>query len=281
MRLHINETFLHNEGVRKDNSNHYIFDNKQDMEDDIIMLTTDTSGKEKTSTGIEYYYGYEFNPKINNKQQTEFRSALKHNFNNPDVFYSEEATDFVRNGLYRMDEMKRFGTFGAVISTADHYGDETLTGMMCSLVWDEVPDDVPCYHIQLLKRMCNEVTFDEERARNALRNTKKYGKREKDVEDAITLLKNDFEKAKARGGLFKMKIYKPVVGRVGFIDFLKFANEHDQQFYETLKEGTEVLICEDFLTSGSTVNEIIRFLNTINPNTKISVFVLINQKRNY
>ena len=133
MRLHINETFPHNEGVRKDDSNHYIFDNKQDMKDDIIMLTTDTSGKEKTSTGIEYYYGYEFNPKINNKQQTEFRSALKHDFNNPDVFYSEEATDFVRNGLYRMDEMKRFSNFGAVISTADHYGDETLTGMMCSL----------------------------------------------------------------------------------------------------------------------------------------------------
>ena len=81
--------------------------------------------------------------------------------------------------------------------------------------------------------------------------------------------------------VFTMKHYQPVRGRAGFIDFLKFPTPKHQAFYEALKNGTEVLICDDFMTSGSTIKEIIRFLNSINANTNISVFVLIDQYRKY
>lgn len=270
---------IYDEGIRKDESDHYIFDYYLDIDTDIIFLSKNTSGV-KTVGNLTYYYGYEFNPKATRKQQEDFRNSIKHKFHDNNIFYSEDADRFVRDGIYRMDELKSLSDFGVVISTASFYGEKTLTGLMCQICWDEMPDRVPCCNFQLIKKMCKDVTFDEERAREALMHTEKY-RDKRDVDNAIKNLKAQFEAEKRRGGLFKIKLYKPVIGRSGFIDFLKFATPSHQKLYETLKNGTEVLVCEDFITSGSTVNEIIRFLNSINPNNKISVFVLINQFRDY
>ena len=273
MKLYIDE------GVRKDETGHYVFDKEFDFDTDIIRLCTKTSGTKQIGD-VTVYYGFEFNPKSSMKQQKDFRDALKHKITDDDVFYGEDARRFVEDGIYNMDEMKRLNDFGAVISTASYYGEKTLTGLMCQLCWDETSDNVKCCNLQLIKKMCKDVTFDEDRAMEALLKTDKY-KNRIDAENAIKSLKQQFNQAIKKGGIFKIKLYKPVIGRAGFIDFLKFATPAHQKLYETLREGTEVLICEDFMTSGSTVNEIIRFLNTINPNNKISVYVLINQLRSY
>ena len=271
---------LQNEGVRKDESGHYVFDYDFDFDTDIIRLCTDTSGIKQTDT-LTYYYGFEFNPKSTDKQQKDFRNALKHKIGNDSVFYGEEATRFVEDGIYALDEMKRLDDFSVVISTASTYGEKTLSGLMCQIIWDLCSVDTNVYNMQLIKKFCTDVTFDENRAREALLKTKRYGKRQNMIDEVILSLKNQFEEAKREGGLFKIKRYKPVAGRYGFIDFLLFGNPQDQETYERLKEGTEVLICDDFITSGSTIAEIIRFLNAVNPNNKISVFVLINQMRDY
>lgn len=268
------------EGIRKDESGHYVFDDEFDFDTDIIMLCTDTSGKNEVDD-LTYYYGFEFNPKCTIKNQSEFRNAIKHKMKDNSVFYGEDATRFVEDGIYKLDEMKRLNDFGVVISTASEYGEKTLSGLMCAIIFDMAPEGTTVYDMQLIKRMCSDVTFDEERARQALLKTNRYGNDNKSVESAIRSLKEQFEDAKREGGLFKMKKYKPVAGRAGFIDFLRFGNPYDQETYEKLKEGTEVLICDDFITSGSTVKEIIRFLTAINPNTEISVFILVNQMRRY
>lgn len=127
--------------------------------------------------------------------------------------------------------------------------------------------------------MCADVTFDENKALKALQKLNRY----RDDKDAalakVEQMKELFEEQKESGKLFKMKLYTPAPVREGFMDFLKFANETEQRIYEKLRKGIEVLICGDFVTSGSTIREMIRFLNSINPNTQISVFVLIDQLR--
>ena len=279
MKLHIKENSISYEGVRKAwDKEHYLIDFDKDLDNDIILLTKDTSGEYK-SDNLTYYYGYRFNSKCSQKEQAEFRTALKHKMDSKAVFYSNSVHDFVENGLYKMDELKRLNDFGVVISTANSYSEQTLTGKMCQICFDLINSEAEALNMRLLKKLCQDVTFDEERARAALRKTRSYGGSEESIDEVIESLKNQFEKAIEEGGLFKIKRYQPVAGRAGFIDFLKFANEREQHIYETLREGTEVLICEDFITSGSTVNEIIRFLNTINPKNKISVFVLIDQLR--
>ena len=277
MKIHINEEYVYDEGIRKDDNGHYIFDNKLDFDTDIIYLNKDLSGM-KTTNNLTYYYAYTFNPKTSGKLQKQFRTDLKHSFTDPNVFYGDEAFEFVENGILHLDSMKKLNSFDAVITTANYVGEETLAGKMAMFIWDEVPNSIPCYNMQLIKRFCREVTFDEEKAYNALINTEKY-KEHEDAINAVNSLKKQFERAKQTNNLFTMKHYQPVHGRVGFINFLKFPSKKDQKLYEALRQGAEVLICDDFLTTGSTVNEIIRFLNSINPNTKISVFVLIDQYR--
>lgn len=279
MKIHINEEYVYDEGIRKDDNGHYIFDNKLDFDTDIIYLNKDLSGM-KTTNNLTYYYAYTFNPKTSGKLQKQFRTDLKHSFTDPNVFYGDEAFEFVENGILHLDSMKKLNSFDAVITTANYVGEETLAGKMAMLIWDEVPDTTLCGNIQLIKKMTQEVTFDENRAREALAKTNKYST-EYDREQAIEELKNQFEIAKKKDEIFTMKHYQPVRGRAGFIDFLKFPTPKHQAFYEALKNGTEVLICDDFMTSGSTIKEIIRFLNSINANTNISVFVLIDQYRKY
>lgn len=267
------------EGVRKDQTEHYVFDYNRDGTDDVIYLTVG-KGAEIVSDNLTYYYAYEFNQKSNRKLQSDFRDALKHKFTDKNIFYSEDVDKFVENGFCRLDAMKSLDDFEVVISTATRYGEQSLTGLMCRICWDIMPNHVNCGNLQLIKKMCKDVTFDESRARDALRKTARYSDPD-EIEDAITSLKNQFEVAKREGNPFQIKRYKPVVGRVGFIDFFKFATPAHRSIYEKLREGTEVLICDDFITSGATVSEIIRFLNSINPNTKITVFVLVNQLRSY
>ena len=267
------------EGIRKDSKNRYIFDKNNDLKTDII-LTKSTTGGRVVSDNLTFYYGYEFNPKSSMEEQAEFRDAIKHRFQDDNLFYSNAAIDFVQEGINRLDSMKKLEDFGVAISTASRYGEQTLTGLMCATCWDSMPEHVDCGNLQLLKKMCKDVTFDEDRARKALLNTVRYQDQE-DAEAAVQTLKKQFEIAKKAGNPFEIKRYKPVVGRVGFIDFFKFATPAHRNIYEKLVSGTEVLVCVDFLTSGSTVSEIIRFLNSINKNVKITVFVLINQKRKY
>ena len=171
-----------------------------------------------------------------------------------------------------------------VFSTSKTYREKSLVGTMCRLLWEYVEPNVGTYdkfHLELFKKHCQEVTFDEERARKALMQTTRYGKDIRKVDDAIEHIKGLFEQAKLKNALFTMKAYIPVIGRAGFIDFLKFKDDADQNVYRNLRAGKEVLICDDFLTSGATIEEIKRFLRTINPDVKLSVFVLVNQLRSY
>ena len=96
------------DGVRKDNTDHYDFDYKQDFNSDVIHLCRDTSGIKKANN-LTYYYGYEFNRNANRQDCADFRNALKHCFEDDSVFYSGEAEEFVMNGIEKKLTSWSFG----------------------------------------------------------------------------------------------------------------------------------------------------------------------------
>ena len=151
------------EGVRKDNTGHYVFDKHFDFDSDVLKLTTNTSGK-KTTNDLTYYYGYEFNDNIDIVEQSAFRRALKHDMHDPNIFYSDDVDNFVEDGIYRMNSMKKLNDFSLVISTASKYDEQSLTGAMCTAIWDYVKPNVETldqYNLQLFKKRCKDVTCDE------------------------------------------------------------------------------------------------------------------------
>ena len=139
---------------------------EKDFESDIIKLTSGTGGQ-GTLNNEPFYYAYELNDNVKPNIQKAFRDALKHKMTDKHVFFSEQAFDFVECGIGRMYSMRSMDDFSLVISTATHYGEKTLAGLMCVYIWDTVKSTVETYdkfHLELFKKHCQEVTFDEERA---------------------------------------------------------------------------------------------------------------------
>ena len=97
-------------GVRKDSTEHYIFDNEKDFDRDVIYLTN-SHGGEIVTDNLTYYYAYEFNSKANMKSQKDFRDALKHSLMDKKVFYGKDAIAFVENGFSRLNENETVGRF--------------------------------------------------------------------------------------------------------------------------------------------------------------------------
>ena len=56
IKLNIND-INYNEGIRKDNNNHYIFDKETDKVTDFLYLNPSINGV-KTEDGLPYYFAY-------------------------------------------------------------------------------------------------------------------------------------------------------------------------------------------------------------------------------
>lgn len=132
----------------------------------------------------------------------------------------------------------------------------------------------PFLTFELVKQTYNDVIFDTDVAFKSLIEA---GWDIVDAEDEVNFISNKFNSLKQEGTLFQIKRFIPSEIRKGFSNFLKFKNDRQRQTYEKL-QGVDVLIYDDFLTSGSTVKEIIRYLKSINSDNTLTVFVLVNQQ---
>ena len=281
MRLNIFNDDIITDGVRIDDNGRYIFDKFNDFPTDIMDLNNDVSGVYE-SDDITYVYAYSFKEGVSKEIQKGFRDALKHNFKSTDLFYTDSVFDFVEDGVFRLDAIKRIDTFDVLVVVRPTGNDESLLDLVVTLVEEYAKT---CFvTIGLIKKMLSEVTFDEEKAFIALKNTEKYGdKTDAQIRREIAGIVRNIQKRIKNNPLelFQMKRFLPSAARKGFSDFLKFKTEQDERLFRRLEKGTEVLICDDFVTSGSTLKEMKSFLESINPNVNITAFALINQNRQY
>ena len=264
------------DGISKNSDGKYDFDYSHDLEYDLIHLCDDSCGL-KTSGDLTYFYAYRFNPEADENEVKEFRKRFKNSYNDASFFYKDEVFDFVELGMLRMDKYKKLTDFNIVFMAdfgTDH--DISVMSLLDSLMLEYTNGD--WINVKLVKATYDDIKFDRDKAKKALMKTDKY-RNEKKAEDAIRDIEILFETNKRNGKLFKMKNYMPVVARCGFYDFLKFDTEEHREVFESLANGSEALICDDFITSGSTVKEIERYLHSINPDVNMTVFVLVDQLR--
>ena len=267
------------DGVRKDKMGRFRFDKAVDLDMDIVELTKDISGI-KSTNNLTFFYAYEFKDGTNNRLHKEFRDALKYNVENTAYFHSDELSDFVEDGVFRLDDYKRLDDFKVLVSVKPTFTEQrTLLDLITLHIEQYSSNEIISF--ELLKRKIKDVTFDAERALEALKRTNKYGNwTEEELIAKVYEVADKFNDMDSEEK-FTIKKYLPVVVREGFINYLNFKNKYDEEIYRNLDKGTEVLIVDDFITSGSTLKEMIRFLNTINPNNKITVFAFMNQLREY
>ena len=266
------------DGISKNFEDKYDFDYTADLENDIIKLSENESGV-KQSGDLTYFFAYRFNADADPVDIKEFRKRFKTEYNNTKFFYEDAVFDFIEIGMLRMDQYKKLEDFDIVFMTDFGHGDSAgVMALLDSLLLEYTEGSF--LDIRLVKETYDNVKFDRERAITALMQTHKYSDRRLAYKAACSIEKR-FEQLKQTGELFKIKRFMPVAGRSGFYDFLRFDTDEHKEAFIAMSEGSEALICDDFITSGSTIKEIKRCLNSINPNVNLTVFVLVDQLRDY
>lgn len=257
-------------GISVDADNNVVFNWKSDSEDDTIHLVKQTSGIH-SGDQLSYFYAYQYSNSALESDKKIVRTYLK-NVDSTSELFSETIDEFVDNGVLHFDTNVGLSKFDVLVNT-ESSKHPSLTDVMTDHIIEHSENSY-LIHVSLVKETYDHVTFDEDAAVSAM----KANTRMSDAAIARTLRKNKekFNDLKAAGKLFEMKRFLPPAFRSGFMNFLKFKTDEERELYSRL-QGANVLVYDDFITSGTTVKEILRYLNSINPNNTLTVFVLVKQ----
>ena len=230
---------------------------------DVIKLNTSSAGQ-FTENNVSYIYGYCYTDTAKPEEKRAVRTYLK---NNP---YDENVEHFIETALFQLNHVHPIELFNVVVTV------ESETSGLVDQIETQLLDQIDeCTSLHLIKELYDNIKFNQETVIQIL---KSEHRSDSYIKSVITKTLKKFNELKASKALFEMKQYLPTSVRFGFEDFLTFKTEEDKQLFMSL-QGANVLVIDDFLTSGATVKEIIRYLNAINPTNKLTVFILVNQRR--
>ena len=253
------------EGIRVDNKGNVTFNWQRDDKNKDILLLDGFEASSFNEDDVQYIYAYNYTQKATAEEKRIVRNYLK------DMKNIDEIDDFVDNGVLKLNAVKDIRSFRAFIYIKPRKPLSLISRIQSYLLDYSSPFSVD-FH--LVKKCYSEVTFDKNKLETIL---KKKHWSPVNIEDTINNVEYKFQQLKKSGKLFEMKKFIPRQVREAFTDFLKFESKETEEVYRNL-QGVDVLAFDDFLTSGSTVKEIIRYLGAINPNNKLTIFILVNQK---
>lgn len=244
------------------------FDWDKDSPRDILKLATSTSGK-FIQDNITYFYAYTWSGTASSYQINRVRRYLK-DLGETNDLYGQDVEDFVELGVLKFDEFKSLRSFSVLVGIEPSKF-PSLVDVMNGYLMEY--SQSPIVDIRLVKNTYDHVEFDSSKAYKALLQS---GLTQHRAEREIQFTMRKFQELKASGALFEMKRFLPRAIREGFYNFLKFKTEEEKHLYMKL-QGVDVLIYDDFLTSGSTVKEVVRYLKSIHNENQLTVFVLVKQ----
>ena len=255
------------EGIRVDHKDTVIFNLDYDDSKKDCLYLDGFSANYFNEDGIRYIYAYQYSPNASERDKKIIRTYLK----SKQGFIDDNVRDLIDNGVLKLDSIHRIKDFD-VLLTIKSSKPFSLTNLIHTYLTDY--NLTPFTDFELVKKAYDGISVNYNKIREELR---KLRWNQQSVDDFIEELNDKFDYYKRKGFLFEMKRILPRQIREAFSNFLQFKTMENKQIYEKLQD-VNVLIYDDFLTSGSTVKEVIRYLKAINPGNTLTVFILINQK---
>ena len=260
------------EGIGVNSKGEIEFCYDRDKVDDVLMLTKNTS-LQVDENGVKYYYAYQFNPNVRDSRRKVVRDYIKTNNGQGYAVLNNDLSYVIENGVLQFNDVFDLTQFDVLLSI------ESTSNTKC--VVNEIGDYLRSYmkpskswiDFELVKQTYRHVDFND---KLALKTLIEYGYSVDEAQKEVEFTQKKFEDLKQSGELFQIKRFIPPIIRNSFTNFLTFKNETEKHIYEQL-QGANVLIYDDFVTSGNTIKEIVRYLNSINPSNTLTVFVLIKQ----
>ena len=241
---------------------------------DIVALTSKKQGTFNRED-VRYVYGYEYLDKATAREIKQFRQYVKNLGMGYDLWNENpdhDVEEFIERAIFNFDRIYDLKSFGATVHI-ESTKQNSVVSYMAGVIAD-IADNAQI-GFKLIKKMYSDVTFNMQKAFEVMKSSGKYAS-DNEIYDFLNAAQNRFESLKKSNRLFEMKKFVPRELREGFENYLEFKTPQEKWVYEQL-QGIDVLIFDDFLTSGATVKEIIRYLKSINDNNTLTVFVLVKQ----
>ena len=237
------------EGVRYENNN-FIFDYVTDKDTDIIKLTNIEIKPSKFHHSV-YYYGYKANCKTD----------IYHNF----IKYlkmSDITGDIKQFVDIAIDDLiNKVTDIDYVIYPQSHC---RLNDYMAK----RICDNFNCYKWCVSKNTPNKVQFDWEKFYSKFKGNDEY-------KNKITNYISNFMNVINKSNSFNFTKQVPPKYRQYITNFLII---DDTEYINYILNSKNILIVDDILSTGATINEIITMLNNVGYKGNIIVFSLINNR---
>lgn len=255
-------------GVRISTGASVKFDFENDSDTDIIKFVN-THPIQFDDGGLRNVSAYEYTSSASEEAKKIFRNYLKRD---PRALTNTQVLEFIENGVLRFDSIYNLNNFSVLIHT-ESSTKPSIVDVMCGYIMEYHTSNLVDAEFELLKATCDEVKFDAELATQALIDS---GKSKFAAQRLIDIALAKFKASADAKEVFKIKNYVPREIRAGFSEFLKFGSEEEAHLYDSL-QGKNVLIYDDFYTSGTTVGEVARLLKSIHEKNTLTTFTLVKQ----
>lgn len=258
-----------NEGIRKDDSSDkYVFDYYFDYDSDIIDLSSPKIYRTERLNKI-LWFAYKFNDSITSSERTEFIHYLKGIGKNKISDY--DLRKLIEYPLKQINEFVNMYKIDAFVYPTSQKSN--LVPLMVKIINEYVSRDVDRVTFELVKSLPKDIEFDWNRfnSENQFDSDDKYETNR--YNQMVQYINND------------------LMPKIKKLDYFSLARNVKQKYREYMMnifsedtvnklnalEGKNILIIDDILTTGSTVEEIIKDINKVNENCNIFVYTLIGK----
>lgn len=249
-------------GVRRE-SDGYVFDYTVDLPNDIIDIVPPQIYKTSVRNHI-YWFGYQFKPTASSKQRTEFIHYIKGL--GADKISDHELTQFIELPLGELHKQIDMYNIDCVVYPISNRSQ--LVNKMISVIGSYTSHDRNVASYKLVKRTPTEISFDW--GQFELDNSydeNKYNQMKRYVINEL------MPKIQSLDYFSLAQNVKPKY-RKYIKDYLGFLSQEDLQQFAKL-QCQNILVVDDINTSGATIDEILRILDSINSDCNIFVYTLI------
>ena len=259
-------------GVTFDNEQQqFIFDFEHDGADDLVHLTG--SGYQVEAFGKCFYYGYEFSEQVDGAVRTAFIKHVKFTGSlqdNPDL------TQFIKKAIDNLNRRINLYDYNLVVMPESS---SKVNQYMLRYIYRFAQPLLR--KMELVKSLTSKISFDmdafEKQYLDDILENGRPRYTEKQKEEVRQSIKAMVDTIQQKDYFTIAQDVKKSRFRPYIMNFLKFANEEDEQLCASIRQQN-ILIIDDVTTSGSTLNEILRTLRILNEDNEITIFSLIGRK---
>ncbi len=250
------------EGIRRQGDS-FLFNFNVDGEGEIIKLTEDV--RKSAIYDNAFYYAYEFDSNVDSAVRTEFIRSLKFESCIPE----RDKEMFMRAAVNKFCQHENLYNFDCIIFPQS---ESELVVRMLEYITNGCNADIASY--ELIKKLPKDIEFDYKKFDAFCARTKKYTERQKEeVLSNITEMMDRIHELDyfsiARNLKYKYRQYLK--------NFYEFPDNEMKEAYKSVS-NKKVLLIDDIASSGTTIQMLLRSLNSISTK-EIVVFSLIGNGR--